>query len=178
MQCIQNKKLKRYWYLVAKLVNCATSIAVLFQQLFLNDRGHRLEKLFLPPATFFAITSPTICAVTITQVWRPSLQCHFVIVLPPMKHLSCIVVQTNLSEFLHFLAKSGWYTQLPMFLSPLGTFPGSVALWGVKLLWSKPISKTFCFSSRSRLFKVKNLIKKHSAAVSSREFGVNVMEYS
>ena len=36
---------------------------------------------------------------------------------------------TNLSEFLHFLPKSGGKTQLPMFLSPLGTFPGSIALW-------------------------------------------------
>ena len=78
---------------------------------------------------------------------------------------SCIV-ETNLSEFLHFLPKSGRYTRLPMFLSPLGTFPGSVALWPVKLLWSKAISKTFCSSSWSMLFKVINVIKKkHVAAI-------------
>ena len=39
-------------------------------------------------------------------------------------------------------------------LEPVGNLPRQHCSMGVKLLWSKAISKTFCSSSRSMLFKV------------------------
>ena len=119
---------------------------------------------------------PARCSVVIIihnlglpAVFAMSL-CHCITSNETQSVLYSWIVQTNLSEFLHFLPKSGGYTQLPMFLSPLGTFPGSVALWGVKLLWSKPISKTFCSSSRSMLFKVITAIKNTLPQYTSETF--------
>ena len=119
---------------------------------FDSQRTQSRSRPFLPLATFCQNYLCSDHNSGLTALFAMSL-CHRITNETRRVLYSCFV-QTNLSEFLHFLPKSGGYTQLPMFLSPLGTFPGSVALWGVKLLWSKAISKTFCSSSRSMLFKV------------------------
>ena len=77
--------------------------------------------------------------------------------------MACLAVlhrQVCLNFCIFFRAVDGG--QLPMFLSLLGKFPGNtVALWlaKAKLLWSKAISKTFCSSLWSMLFRLINGIK-------------------
>ena len=98
-----------------------------FGDLFLQKWGWDLFAI----GGVFSKTLPAICVLLGAQwsslfiIWacRHSLQCHFVIALPQLKHgMSRSIAPTSLSEFLHFLPSSRRWTASHV-LEPLGKVP-------------------------------------------------------
>ena len=108
------------------VVDCPSQLAF-FGRFFLQKWGWDLFAI----GGVFSKTLPAICVLLGGQwsslfiIWacRLSLQCHFVIALPQLKHgMSRSIAPTSLSEFLHFLPSSRRWTASHV-LEPLGKVP-------------------------------------------------------